>query len=130
MEQKLNNEKFDVLNEAISLQQEAINFGFNWPNIDLLIKQIISECKEIEQASKNECDLRIQEEIGDLLQAAISLCIFNGFDVKQTILQNNHKFRRRLKTLKTIAKNRGFNNLHQQPIELLITLWKETKNYR
>lgn len=130
--QKLNNDNFDVLNELILIQQDAINFGFSWPNMSMLIEQIISECKEIEQAYKdNESNHRIQEEIGDLLHAAISLCIFHGFDVKQTILKNNNKFRGRLQELKIITKDKGLSNLHQQPIKLLINLWKQAKkNYQ
>lgn len=49
--QKSDHDKFDVLNEVNLLQQDAINFGFNWPNMDMIIEQIISECKEIEQAN-------------------------------------------------------------------------------
>ena len=130
--QKLNNDNFDVLNELILIQQDAINFGFSWPNMSMLIEQIISECKEIEQAYKNnESNHRIQEEIGDLLQAAISLCVFHGFDVKQTILKNNNKFRGRLKALKIITKEQGLSDLHKQPIKLLINLWKQAKkNYQ
>ena len=125
---KLNNNNFNALNELILLQQEAINFGFIWPNNSMLIKQIISECKEVEQAyNNNENNHRIQEEIGDLLHATISLCIFHGFDVKQTISKNNTKFHGRLKALKIITKQNGLKNLHQQPIKLLINLWKQAK---
>lgn len=125
--QSLNN-NIDVLNELIVLQQEAIDFGFNWPNINMLMQQIINECKEIEQAHQNnESTYRIQEEIGDLLCATISLCIFYGFDIKQTIFKNNNKFRDRLKALKLITKSQGLNNLHQQPIKLLISLWNKAK---
>ena len=128
--QKLNHDNFDVLNELILIHQEAINFGFSWPNMRMLIAQIISECKEIEQAHKNnESNHRIQEEIGDLLHAVISLCIFHGFDVKQTILKNNNKFNGRLKALKIISKNQGFSNLQQQPIKLLINLWEQAKKH-
>ncbi|MGI9214692.1 MAG: MazG nucleotide pyrophosphohydrolase domain-containing protein, partial [Gammaproteobacteria bacterium] len=103
--QKSDHDNFDVLNEVNLLQQDAINFGFNWPNMDMLIEQIISECKEIEQAHHdNESKDRIQEEIGDLLHAVMSLCIFNGFDITQTILKNNDKYNRRLKALKIITK--------------------------
>lgn len=59
----------------------------------------------------------------------MSLCIFNGFDITQTILKNNDKFNSRLKALKIITKDRGLNSLHQQPIELLINLWKEAKKH-
>lgn len=54
----------------------AKEFGFYWENFSQLIEQIQSECVEIQEAwDKKDID-HLQEEVGDLIQAAISLSIF------------------------------------------------------
>lgn len=94
-----------TLNKLIQLEKEASLYGFNWPNQHAIIKQAIDECMEIEQAiNSNESESRIQEEIGDLIHASISLCIFSGFDVEKTLVKLVNKFEHRMSAIKSIAK--------------------------
>jgi len=66
------------LQQLILLEHEAREFGFDWPNIGMILDQAISECDEIKDAlAQDEPDHRIQEEIGDLLHTAVSMCICN-----------------------------------------------------
>ena len=65
------------LHKLIAEKKAAREFGFEWPNQEAVIRQIIDECREIrEDIQTNATAAKIQEEIGDLLHAAISLCIF------------------------------------------------------
>ncbi len=123
-EPKLDN----ALNDLVDLEKDARNFGFNWPHKDMIIEQAISECNEIKEAIlKNEPSHRIQEEIGDLLHTAISLCIFAGYDTKQTLAKVTQKFNARMHTVKALTKKHGLETLNGQPIEFLIELWKKAK---
>lgn len=112
----------------IKCEQDARTFGFNWPNQSMILDQIIDECREvrqeIDQGSPHE---KLQEEIGDVLQSIISLCIFSGFSVEETLGKTYAKFSRRLSLLKELAQRQGLENLHGQTTDFLLSLWKEVK---
>lgn len=118
----------ETLDRLIASENDAREFGFDWPNQTMVIEWVISECHEILAAIKEqEPEARVQEEIGDLLHAAISLCMFSGFDVEETMSKTTKKFNRRMHWLKIISKERGFDTLHGQSIELMLELWREAK---
>jgi uncharacterized protein YabN with tetrapyrrole methylase and pyrophosphatase domain len=103
--------------------------GFDWPNTEMIIDQAISECDEIKRTIQmREGRKRLQEEVGDLLHAAISLCVFEGLDVEETLEQANSKFGARLEALQQIIKSRGFSTLKDQPFDFLLELWEEAKH--
>ena len=54
----------------------AKQYGFYWERIDQLLDQIKSECEEVEESWKKNDRAHLQEEVGDLLNAAVSLAIF------------------------------------------------------
>ncbi|WP_039458858.1 MazG nucleotide pyrophosphohydrolase domain-containing protein [Candidatus Jidaibacter acanthamoebae] len=117
-----------ALDALITLEQDTREYGFDWPNQEMIIDQAISECEEIREAILHkEPPHRIREEIGDLLHTAISLCIFSGYDVKDTLANVNEKFEARMSALKKIANERGLEDLKGQPIEFMLELWREAK---
>jgi uncharacterized protein YabN with tetrapyrrole methylase and pyrophosphatase domain len=121
----------DPLSELIDLEVDTRDFGFNWPNIQMIIDQAISECDEIKDAIlNNEPSCRIQEEIGDLLHTAISMCIFAGYDPKQTLVKVIEKFGGRMEVVKKLTKEHDLLNLKDQPIEFLLELWREAKKQK
>jgi uncharacterized protein YabN with tetrapyrrole methylase and pyrophosphatase domain len=74
------------LDNLIAVEKAARDFGFDWPDTEMILNQVVSECQEVREALLNkEPDYRIQEEIGDLLHTAISLCLFAGYNVDQTL---------------------------------------------
>lgn len=55
----------NALNDLLSLEKDAREFGFEWPDEAMIIEQAIDECREIKEAIENqEMHGRIQEEIG------------------------------------------------------------------
>ncbi len=116
------------LDRLISLELDARSFGFDWPNREMVVDQAISECEEIKEAlAHNESNERVQEEIGDLIHTAISLCIFAGFDTKETIDKITTKFGARMAIVKALAKERGLDSLKGQTLELMLELLAEAK---
>ncbi len=123
----MDNKKF-LLDSIIRTEKDAIEFGFEWPNNEAIIKQAISECNEINQAFKdNESEARIKEEIGDLLHCVISLSIFNNYNLYDIIDLIDKKFRTRIDNLKIVAKNHNLKSLHGQTTEFMLKLWEEAK---
>lgn len=124
MAKQLNN----PLHELIIIENEARNFGFDWPHEEMIIEQALSECDEIREALANhEPSHRVQEEIGDLLHTAISLCLFAGFDPEQTLAKVATKFGARMEALKAIAKDQGLTSLKGQSTEFMMELWQRAK---
>lgn len=116
------------LEQIIDVERDAREYGFEWPNTEMIIDQAISECEEIRSAIKNgEGTQRIHEEIGDLLHTAISLCIFAGYDTEETLSKASAKFDVRMQALKKIALERGLTNLKNQNINFMLELWKLAK---
>lgn len=123
----------DSLNEICLLKQvekqelEAQEFGFYWESFQQLIEQIQSECVEIQEAWVKENSLHLQEEIGDLIQAAVSLAVFCKLDPHETLLKSIEKFQRRYDLVVQLARSEGYENLHKQSFEILMDYWNRAK---
>lgn len=118
----------NIIEQMVASDKMARDFGFEWPNVQMIIDYAISECREIASAIyEQESAQRIQEEIGDLLHVAISLCIFAGFNVEQTLNKADQKFLKRMAALKEISQKRGLNTLAGQSMEFMLQLWSEAK---
>jgi uncharacterized protein YabN with tetrapyrrole methylase and pyrophosphatase domain len=121
-------ESGSALNTLLHLEEDARQYGFEWPNEAMIIEQAIDECREIKEAiEKKEHPERIQEEIGDLLHSAISLCVFAGFDVEETLAKVNIKFDKRMQAMKTLTDELGLPNLQGKSIDFMLELWRKAK---
>lgn len=119
------------MNEAkkmIELEEDARAFGFDWPNQEMIVQQMLDECREIkEDIDSKQPPAKIQEEIGDLLLATVSLCAFLGFDLEDTYAKSNIKFQKRMTALKGLTKELGLTTLHGQTIDFTMNLWNKAK---
>ena len=92
--------------------------------------QIKSECDEIDEHLSDvteENKLKLQEEIGDLLHAVFSLCVFCQFDAEETLRKSVDKFDRRLNAVKSIAKENGITTLSGYAFDELMKFWDQAK---
>ena len=120
-----------ALDNLITLERDARQYGFDWPKVDMVIDQAVDECREVKEAiDQDEGQDRIQEEIGDVLHTAISLCLYQGFDVEETLTKAVEKFGGRMTTLKAIAKQKGFEHLRGQSMPFMLELWDQAKKAR
>lgn len=121
----------ELLDKMVALEEEAAEFGFRWQNAEQIMQQIQSECSEIEEhlhqgVSKDNQSL-IQDEIGDLLHAAFSLCVFHRMSPRVTLSQALTKFERRLRTVKLLAREEGFVTLEGESFDLIMSFWDRAK---
>ena len=121
----------DLLEKIVSLEESASEFGFRWNTADQIMNQIESECEEIKEHLNHELPqndkIALQEEIGDLLHAVFSLCVFTGFSPRMTLGQSLTKFERRLRAVKLIAEERGLANLDGKTFDELMIVWDRAK---
>lgn len=108
-------------------EMTAKQFGFYWEHIGQLLDQICSECKEVEESWHKNDRVHLQEEVGDLLQATVSLAVFCRLDPHETLRMSIDKFQKRYDAVVKLAKLDGYDNLQQQPFEVLLHYWKRAK---
>jgi uncharacterized protein YabN with tetrapyrrole methylase and pyrophosphatase domain len=93
--------------------------------------QIQSECVEVnehlvdEMTEAKKADL--QDEIGDLLHAVFSLCVFCKLSPKDTLMKTLEKFEQRLNAVKAIAEEQGLASLNGYPFDELMVIWQQAK---
>lgn len=114
-----------VIEEIIKLENKANDFGFSWPNLQMIIDQITSECEEIKQELDN--DERLQEEVGDLMHAVFSLCVYLKLDPQLVLQKTAHKFDNRLSKVIELAQEQGYKDLQGQDIQVIMEFWNKSK---
>ena len=86
----------DLFDKVVALEEDASKFGFRWETTAQIMNQIQSECVEIEEHLDDGigtvCTANLQEEIGDLLHAVLSLCVFCKLSPRDTLHQSLAKF--------------------------------------
>ena len=121
----------DLLTKVKKLEEAAEEFGLRWENPGQIMAQIQSECGEINEHLSQEvdiaCQAELQEEIGDLLHAVFSLCLFCKLDPKDTLKKTLNKFENRLNAVKKITQEHGLNNLDGLSFDELMHVWEKAK---
>jgi uncharacterized protein YabN with tetrapyrrole methylase and pyrophosphatase domain len=116
-----------LLKQVEKQELAAKEFGFYWENFHQLIEQIQNECIEVQEAWDKENIPHLQEEVGDLIQAAISLAVFCKLDPRETLSKSIEKFQRRYDEVVHLAHSEGHKNLHKQSFETLMDYWNRAK---
>jgi uncharacterized protein YabN with tetrapyrrole methylase and pyrophosphatase domain len=121
----------DLLDRISRLEQDAERFGFCWDHSEQIMAQIQSECAEVNEhlisMSSLQNSLKLQEEIGDLLHAVFSLCIFCQLSPKDTLTHALDKFEHRLQTVKQLANIENLIDLTNQSFETRMAFWNRAK---
>lgn len=120
-----------LLDKIVALEEDASQFGFRWETTEQIMHQIQSEYAEInehlEYGFEKANQIELQEEIGDLLHAVFSLCVFCKFSPTTTLEKTLEKFERRLSAVKNIAEGNGLATLNGQPFDELMRVWDRAK---
>ena len=117
----------NLFKKLVEQEKQALDFGFYWENADQILEQIKSECEEIKEAMLSQNNIHLKEEVGDLINAAISLCIFLNLDPADTLEDSTDKFQKRYDVLVSLVKNDGLNNLKGKSTDVLLNYWEKAK---
>ncbi|MDF1646952.1 MAG: MazG nucleotide pyrophosphohydrolase domain-containing protein [Legionellaceae bacterium] len=121
----------ELLERVLAAELDADKFGFRWENTSQIMAQIQSECEEVnehlENASQQITQSELQEEIGDLLHAVFSLCVYCKFNPKDTLRKTVEKFERRMNAVKAIANEQGLHQLDGLAFDELMVFWDKAK---
>lgn len=112
--------------EGFQLTRKASRIGFDWEDASGVFEKLLEETEELKQASKEQNQSRVEEELGDLLFAAVNLSRFLKIDPEIALKKANVKFARRFLEMERLARKSGreFKELPRAEME---TLWEATK---
>lgn len=118
----------EIFKRLIALENDAADFGFRWENPQQIIDQIRSELDEISVHLHDQDKTKLKEEIGDLMHAVFSLCIFCQLNPQSTLEESAEKFQIRFNAVKKIAAEYGLTSLNGKSFEELMFFWEKAKN--
>jgi tetrapyrrole methylase family protein/MazG family protein len=112
--------------EGLQLTRKASRAGFDWDNAAGVFEKLAEESKELRRASESKDAPKMEEEMGDLLFAAINLARFLQVDPEVALKNANAKFARRFWEMerRSAENGQGFADLKRAEKE---RLWEAAK---
>jgi len=110
-----------ALMRAEKIQDKARKAGFDWRDIGPVLDKLSEEVEELRQAAAQESN--VEEELGDLLFAAVKAGRFLGLDSELALHAACEKFIRRFRRVEELADR----PLDQLDLPTLEGLWRQAK---
>lgn len=131
--------ELDPLSRSLRLQDRAAARGFDWPDVGGAIEKLREELSELEAELESGPESRgpaertarfrqdrIQDEVGDLLFAAVNVARLAAVHPSVALDRASEKFAVRFRALLALAEQRGIDP-DQADLETLDLLWDEVK---
>ncbi len=112
--------------QAYQMTRRAGRIGFDWDSLPQLLEKLPEEASELRRAFERGDAERIEEEVGDLLFAAVNAARFLEFDPEIALRRANGKFRARFEEMERHARETG-RDLAKVPREEMEKLWESAK---
>ncbi len=112
--------------EGYQLTRKASRIGFDWKEAGGVFEKLLEETEELKKASRGKDHRKMEEELGDLLFAAVNLSRFLKIDPEIALKKANAKFSRRFREMERLAKARG-REFKELPREEMEAFWDATK---
>ena len=118
---------FPAIIRSIKIQKRASRNGFDWDNIEDVMKKVSEEFDELNQALEINDKENANEEIGDLIFSIVNLSRKLKIDPESALRNTNNKFAKRISYIeKKLEKDdKKFN---QTKLSELENIWNEAKN--
>jgi MazG family protein len=133
--------KMPALLEANKISSKAAHVGFDWPDVQGLMKKLEEETHELAEhvhqvppgglrsrggKVPETLHARIEDEVGDLFFVLVNIARYLSVDPESALRKTNRKFRRRFGWLEEQLRKRG-KTLEQSNLEEMETLWQQAK---
>ena len=117
-----------ALLRAVKLQKRAARVSFDWGEIAPVMAKIEEELGELkaEMAQDQPHPERLQDELGDLLFAAVNLARHMTIDPEAALRHTNSKFERRFRALEA-ELTAGGADLAEAGLEAMEAAWQRAK---
>jgi len=111
------------LAHAQTLQERAARVGFDWDDLDGVLRKVDEEVGELRGA---EDRAQREAEIGDLLFSLVNVCRWLETDAESALRASSTRFQRRFEAMERIAAERGLS-FETLPLDDKEALWQEAK---
>lgn len=126
--------QLEPLDRAMRVQERAAGLNFDWPDARGALEKVREEISELEreletgaggdaQPARSE---RIEDEVGDLLFAAVNVARLAGVHASPALTAANGKFERRFARLLELADEEGMD-VRATDLDDLEALWQRAK---
>jgi tetrapyrrole methylase family protein/MazG family protein len=112
--------------EGFQLTRKASRIGFDWGDAGGVFEKMREETEELKKALSEDNSLKVEEELGDLLFAAVNLARFLKIDPEIALKKANAKFSRRFHAMESLARRSG-KEFKELPREQMEALWDTAK---
>lgn len=109
---------------AEKVQNKAKKAGFDWKDRGPAMDKLSEELAELKEAIAQ--DANVEEELGDLLFAAVNVSRFVGVDPEEALNGATEKFISRFAKMEQMARQQG-RNMAQMSLAELDKLWEMAK---
>ena len=106
---------------ADKVQTRVARTGFDWPDVAGALAKVKEETAELQEAVTRQSN--VEEELGDLLFAAVNVARKQEIDPEQALMRATDKFRRRFEAL----EQRAGDKLSGMSTEEMVALWEDVK---
>jgi tetrapyrrole methylase family protein / MazG family protein len=113
--------------QGLQLTRKAARAGFDWDDADGIFEKVREEMAEVRHALAEKDSQKAEEELGDLLFAAVNLARFVQVDPEIALKKANAKFKRRFMEMEKTAVRSG-QTFDGMPREEKESLWDAVKH--
>ena len=116
----------DPLTKSFRIQERVAGVGFDWDDHRGAVEKVREELDEVSEAMEVATPEAVEEEIGDLLFAAVNVARRAGVHPTTALARANRKFRERFERLESVARARDID-VADAGLEVLDRIWSEVK---
>jgi len=113
--------------QGFQLTRRASRIGFDWESVEGVIEKVQEELAELCKARESQSAQQVEEEVGDVLFAAVNLARFLKVDPEIALKRTNNKFSSRFREMERIARV-SRRKLADVPRDEMESLWDRAKN--
>jgi MazG family protein len=117
----------DPLLRAFRVQDRVSRVGFDWDDPRGALEKVREEAEEVGRELAEADPARLEDEVGDLLFAAVNLARLAGQHPSAALGRASAKFERRFRALERLAAERGLD-VAEAGLARLDRLWDEVKH--
>jgi tetrapyrrole methylase family protein/MazG family protein len=116
-----------ALLKADKLQRKVARVGFDWKHVNDVVAKVEEELRELKAALAAGSRQQFEEELGDLLFAAVNLARYEGLQAEELLNRTIRKFARRFQSVERAVHRQG-RQLEDCTLEELDALWEAAKH--
>jgi tetrapyrrole methylase family protein/MazG family protein len=115
-----------ALLQAYQITRRAARIGFDWDRIEGVLDKVSEEARELRETLSQPDRARQEEEVGDLLFAAVNVARFLDLDPELALRKANQKFSTRFRAMEREAAESG-RPLEKSSTQEMDALWEQSK---